>query len=176
MVVQSSRNRAAPEPFVLSIKSSYNHWGWKRPLWSQGPTIQLYGTGEMFEIQQLFVSSGMKSLPCHMPWVCKPLTLHVKNNVEPDSWEVGARSPQDKHSSTMASLHHQNSFCWLSTQKTGSKKEIEKVGSRTMRKLGSQSKPKYRGTQGTWDQEGLSPHLLCWRKSSVHICLQHSIP
>lgn len=115
----------------------------------------------------------------HHPVTCHEfanhLSLHVKNNVEPDSCEVGARSPQDKHSSTVASLHHQNRFCWLPTQKTGPRKGIEKVGSRTMRKLGSQSKPKYRGTPGTWDLGGLSPHLLCWRKSSVHICLQYSL-
>ena len=90
------------------------------------------------------------------------VSLHVKNNMEPDSCEVGARSPLHKHSSAVVSPHCQSSFFWLPTQKTGPQKGNEEIGGRTSRKLCSQSKPKHVGRSGTGDQAGLNPHLLCY--------------
>lgn len=59
--------------------------------------------------------------------------------------------------SNVASLHHQNSFCWLPTLKAGPRTGTEEVGGRSTRKLSSLSKPKHPGRPGTGDKGGLSP-------------------
>lgn len=106
--------------------------------------------------QKLIVSCCMKNgkfFSHNHPVTCcefaKHTSPHVKNNMEPDSCEVGARSPQHKHFSAVISLHHWSNFFWLPTQSTEPQKGNEEVGNWTSRKLCSQSKLKYLGRSGT---------------------------
>lgn len=126
---------------------------------------------------KLTVSSSMKNLKffCNHPITCYELanhvSLHVKNNREPDSCEVGGRSPRHKRSSATVSPHHQSSFFWLPTQKTGPQKTNPKDrtperrrndGRRDVEEALLQEQTKASGEIREGDQAGLSPHLLCY--------------
>lgn len=127
-----------------------------------------HGRGVLWDTTagKLIVSSCMKNVkffsPNH-PVTCCEFANHisprVRNIMEPDSSEVGARSPQHKRFSAVVSRHHRSNFFWLPTQSTEPQKRNEEVGSWTSRKLCSQSKLKYLGRSGTADVRS-NPRLL----------------